>query len=390
MSIPFSRSVLALRADSSRRGVLGVATTAAVLGVWGACFVFARVNLYEVSNRARVEVREAAHPVQTPLDGEVIAVQFALGQQVQQGDVLVELDARVLRRELAQTEVRRAGVEAQIAAVRAQIEAQERNLREQQGVAQARLGEAIARRREAESGALYAEGEASRAVRLSREGLLSASDAARADSEGKMRRGVLEASRFSLLRTEAERRAKETELGVELLKQRRDLVQLEAQAAEVRAVIEKLSDQIDDHRIVAPISGQVGEISGFQVGSFLHRGDKITSLVPGGVLRIVAEYAPAHAAGRVAPGQPGRLRLDGFPWTQYGSVPVVVKSVGSELRDGLVRVELGVQPGHDTAVLLQHGLPGKVEVEVERISLAALVLRTVGEKLQGSSAASGP
>ena len=84
------------------------------------------------------------------------------------------------------------------------------------------------------------------------------------------------------------------------------------------------------------------------------------------------------------PGQPARLRLDGYPWAQYGLVKARVSSVASEVRDGLVRVELGIEPEVPAGIVLEHGLPGELEVEVETASPAMLVLRSVGKLVEGS------
>ena len=66
---------------------------------------------------------------------------------------------------------------------------------------------------------------------------------------------------------------------------------------------------------------------------------------------------PAVALGRRA-GQPARLRLDSFPWTQYGSLATTVSRVASEVRDGRVRVELTVASEPPARLPLQHGLRG--------------------------------
>ena len=79
----------------------------------------------------------------------------------------------------------------------------------------------------------------------------------------------------------------------------------------------------------------------------------------------MAEFLPAVALGRVRAGQPARLRLDSFPWTQYGSLATTVSRVASEVRDGRVRVELTVASQPTARLPLQHGLRGTVEVEVE-------------------------
>ena len=69
--------------DTSRRGPLSA---------WAVWFFIARVTLYEVSVGARLEVSEAAHPVEAQVAGRVRATHVVLGQEVQFGDVLVELD----------------------------------------------------------------------------------------------------------------------------------------------------------------------------------------------------------------------------------------------------------------------------------------------------------
>jgi Cation efflux system protein CusB domain 1 len=96
------------------------------------------------------------------------------------------------------------------------------------------------------------------------------------------------------------------------------------------------------------------------------------------MLKIMTDFLPPAALGRIQPGQPARLRLEGFPWTQYGAVSAMVASMASEVRDGWVRVELAVRPDAASSVPLQHGLPGTVEVEVAHVSPAMLVLCTAG------------
>jgi membrane fusion protein (multidrug efflux system) len=116
------------------------------------------------------------------------------------------------------------------------------------------------------------------------------------------------------------------------------------------------------------------------VGRVLQPGDTIATVVPSGALHIVATFLPGEAFGRIHPGQPARLRLEGFPFTQFGSVHATVSNVASEVRDGRVRVELALSE-RATSVPMQHGMPGTVEVEVERISPAALVLRAAGRRM---------
>lgn len=75
------------------------------------------------------------------------------------------------------------------------------------------------------------------------------------------------------------------------------------------------------------------------------------------------------------------MRLEGFPWTQYGTIAAKVSRVASEIRDGQVRIEFNVEPPAGAQRWLQHGLPGSVEVSVEQVSPAVLVLRAAGQML---------
>lgn len=43
-----------------------------------------------------------------------------------------------------------------------------------------------------------------------------------------------------------------------------------------------------------------------------------------------AEFAPSSALGRVRPGQRARVRLAGFPWTEYGTISASVASVAAD------------------------------------------------------------
>ena len=82
--------------------------------------------------------------------------------------------------------------------------------------------------------------------------------------------------------------------------------------------------------------------------------------------------------GRVHPGQHAIMHLDGFPWAQYGSINATVSRVGTEIRDGAVQVEfIPASTGNPTAIM-QHGIPGTIEVAVERAAPASLVLRASG------------
>ena len=129
------------------------------------------------------------------------------------------------------------------------------------------------------------------------------------------------------------------------------------------------------------MDGRVGEAAILRVGAVVKEGDRLGSIVPAGRLMVVAQYPAQAAFGRIRTGQPATLRLEGFPWAEFGTVSATVARVAQEVRDGNVRVELAVDANSSFRGKLEHGMPGTLEVTVERLPPLSLVLRTAGQWL---------
>ncbi len=194
----------------------------------------------------------------------------------------------------------------------------------------------------------------------------------------------VEALRIAISRQSADQRARDSSQQATLESLQRDAAALEGEIKTRATTVERLQHEINQRFIRAPATGKLGEVADLRAGQVVREGDKLGAVIPDGRLRVVAEFPPSDSLGKIRAGQPAQLRLEGFPWTEYGKVPCEVTSVASEPRSGRVRVELLARPESAPLIPLQHGLPGKVEIEVERVSPAALVLRSVGKMLTDS------
>jgi multidrug resistance efflux pump len=105
-SAMFATTQRTLDADGFRGTTLGVLLIVGLLGAWAAWFLGAEVALYAVSDTARLEMSQAAHPVEAPVAGRVVATHTVLGQKVQSGEVLVELDATAQQLQLEEEQAR--------------------------------------------------------------------------------------------------------------------------------------------------------------------------------------------------------------------------------------------------------------------------------------------
>jgi multidrug resistance efflux pump len=387
---PFSRSMRSLATDGPRGARRALLITAILIGAWLAWFLGASVGVYEVAEVARVEVDRIAHRVDAPITGKLVSVNLGLGRDVAAGDVLVELDARELDLELSERQARAAALSAEIEPAKRQLAAADSTLRAHGNVTRAQIGEARARHREATEQAELARVEAQRGERLFQEGLASEADRARATSQEKTRRASAAATEQAVGRVGAEGRAQGSGLEGEIARLGREIAKLEGDRLIEEKIIEKIAYERERRKVRAPIAGRIGEITVLQAGSVLHQGDPIAVIVPRGEFRLVATFSAATAIGRVRPGQRGRLRLTGFPWEQYGTLWATVVGVASESHDGHLRVELDVERDPGSLIPLQHGLSGTVEVEVERVSPAILVLRAAGRLLRRNATADEP
>ena len=179
----------------------------------------------------------------------------------------------------------------------------------------------------------------------------------------------------------SEEKSKEKKPEARRARLNRDAALLEGEIATAAATIKRCEFDLEQRRIRAPVGGRLGEVAELRIGGFLSEGQRIASIVPHGELRAVAHFSPFTGLGRIRRGQAARLRLDGFPWAQYGSVGASVDSVANEPRDGRIRVELAVRTNATSSIPFQHGLSSTVEIEVERLSPARLVLRAAGRML---------
>jgi len=451
-----------LNADSFRRSILGLLLVAVLLAAGVAWFFLARVMLCEVTDTARLEVVRAVHPVEAAITGRVAATHAVLGQEVQVGDVLVELDTRAEQLRLAEERTRLDALSRQLKALREEITAEEQTQREERKAAPLALNEARVRYREAEAVARFAREEVKRLTRLHEGGHLAEVDLRQAKSEAQrgraaanalrlavsklekeqqaaqpaleeararyreaeaveqfaeeeverltrlyaeghpdevilrrarvnvqQRQAAVDALRLAVSRLEQEQRAQESNRQTRLAHLEREVVQFEGEIATTAAAIERLEYEVENRRIRAPVAGQIGEFANPHTGSIVTVGDRLGAIVPPGELKAIAYFLPPAALGRIQVGQSARLRFDGFPWTQYGSVSATVASIAREPRHGRVRVELTVHPHPASPIPLQHGLPGMVEVQVARVSPATLVLRAAGRLLSGPRTAPG-
>jgi multidrug resistance efflux pump len=309
----FARTFARLLSDRGGLTRTVLAMGLLVLGGW--CFWAARahVTLYEVSSDARVELDAATYPIQSPLLGRVVQVHLRVGQPVQRGDILVEIDAAPEQLHIRQENIHAQGLELEVARLRSQVAAEESARAEERRAAHLSLEEAHARVREAEVASKYADAELSREQKMQQAGLIPPCDLERADAEAHRLRAAFETLETAARRQPQEQatRDRERDMGIQRLYS--EIAALEDQRNTVSAGVQGLKYEVERRQIRAPIDRRIGECMTLRPGSVVEEAESLASIVPSGELRVVAQFPAEAALGRIQPGQPATLRLDGYP-----------------------------------------------------------------------------
>ncbi|MEZ4361788.1 MAG: HlyD family efflux transporter periplasmic adaptor subunit [Kofleriaceae bacterium] len=386
MPSEFHQTSTALRADQQggRRSFALLAALAVLLLLTALWVSLARVPLFAVSQFARLQARAEVHPVDTLVGGRVTSVRLPVGGKVSKGDILVTLDATDVTLQLEEAKASERGLTAQIAALGGEIAAREDALARTGTLGQASLSEARAARSEIEAEATFASRERERTDQMRQAGVVAAAEADRANATAVQKKAAVSVRdhRLTVLSSETQRDIADRRAQNEGL--RRDLAALQAQRDAVEVQVKRLEVEQTRHVIRAPIDGLLGQVRAPQVGSVVAVGQTLAVVTPQTELDLIADFAPATAIGRVRPGQRARMRVTGFPWTQYGMLRAHVTAVSSEVDDGNIRVQLAIEPDPSSAIPLRHGLIGEVEIQLEEVSPATVLARAAGQLFERS------
>jgi hemolysin D len=392
---PFQRTQRALSGDELgvRVTLVSVSVTLLVgLMLWG---FFARIPILKVSTLGRLEPHNAVHRIEPSLAGKVLASHLALDKQVAEGEVLVEFDSQEEKFELEQSKITQATLRRDLAALSDQIERKKVELTHSLAADEAALREAEARSRELYPKYLLAQQRVRRAEE-STPGAISDLEKLERKTEAEELQRNNETQPIALRRLERDQKVRRTALESQLLQMDRDAKKIKGDLDGLQVAIARLEYQIEKRQLRASTAGQLVDVVELAADDYIGQGQRLGTILAKGPLRVRARF-PKETVGILKPGQQARLKLDGYPWSVYGTVHATVASVGTETpvlasqnpesvgMGGTVKVELEIQPPEDQRVILQHGMTTTVEVEVARVSPFALMMRAIGEWNPGPS-----
>jgi multidrug resistance efflux pump len=379
MGMKFSRTTRALNADRGTGGTFAIGASLLLLALWSGWFVFGRVTVYQASRAAYVEVSSSSRQIATLNGGRLVASKLFIGRKVRAGEILAELNSEQEKLRLAQAEARLSGYPARLDALRRELASSQSARTGSERAKGSELAAAQARTREAQASADFNRSFAGKQQADSAAGASAPVDAERAEAEALRTAAARDASHLDEARIAdaasvqgADRDGNSVRIAASVASAQNDQTAAQLLVAQLRLDLEA-------RKIRAPADGVIGEVTTLRIGEILAAGARLATIVPDGELHIVAAFDPATGLGRLTAGQLGRLRVNGFPWAQYGDFSAKVERVAAEANNNVLRVDLSLPGGQRERLQLSHGMTGQVEVAIERVSPAVLMLRAIGE-----------
>ncbi|MFO0666701.1 MAG: HlyD family efflux transporter periplasmic adaptor subunit [Polyangiaceae bacterium] len=384
----FARTLYLLSSERARGNAIALGLVGVLLGAWGIWLATGRVTVQTVARNARFEAEDPPLAIQPDVDGLVEWSDLRLGREVKAGDLLVKLDTTRMETQRNRQLTLIAGLEGRMIGLQGELDAELKARDAQKGQVGVSASVSAANADVAKTVAEYKRREAEMAKKLAEGGLADGQSRLSAEAErdralkqeiAVLREGNAATSnaRMSLLERET-RIAAMGDIKAERL----------SQLENAKSDLKVLEAEIARYQIRAAISGRLAEISPISTGQRLPAGTRIATIVPPTKLRVVANFAPEEAIGRVKPGQHVVLRVDNYSWAQYGTVDAVVDQVANETRDGLVRAEMHISK-ENPEIPLVHGLTTQAEVDVERVSPLGLLLRMAGQNTPRTATPAG-
>ncbi len=366
-------------AESLRRNPVGLSVFLLVLGIWIIWFLFADVGVYQTAT-ARLQAERDVHAVEASLDAKVVTIHMAVGKEVNIGDVLLELDDSAVKLRLAELQSRLTSIRQQQETIETELKEADRALADMQKAAPMRLDETRLHFEQALPAAQFAEEELSRWRALLAGGFATEAQVREREATARRLRSEVDEAHLAMTRQALDRNVAVGDRQVSIERLRRNELELTGLVAATTQIIKQTEHERENFILRAPAKGPLAEVADLRPGVIVRSGDRLATIVPNGDLKLVADF-PQTSMGHLRVGQMADVRFDGFPPEQYGRLLAAVLRVSQEARVGKLRVELELRT-HQSAFPLQHGLIGTVDVEVERIAPALLVLRAAGALLR--------
>lgn len=141
----------------------------------------------------------------------------------------------------------------------------------------------------------------------------------------------------------------------------------------IKRMLGAISEWEQNYLLTAPISGQVTYLQKFSKNQFVNPDEALLSVVPDNGTYIGKITLPVEGSGKVSPGQKVKIKLDHFPYQEYGTMEGSVTDVSLVPNEGnyLITVTIVNQltTSYNIIIPFRQHLSGSASIITEDLSL---------------------
>ncbi|QZZ21094.1 HlyD family efflux transporter periplasmic adaptor subunit [Leptothermofonsia sichuanensis E412] len=358
--------------------------------------------------------------VQPASQGEISKITVKEGQRVYAGQVLVECDSRLdaaeverlekqllaFRLEWVQTqgliEQAQLGVKTRQAITKADTHSQQIGIHQAQNavatnqvfLTNLQSDYAAHEARVARLKPLVEQGVLSEEHLFQAEQVLRDRQRSLTQSQGELQKSLIEAERLQSILEKQEAEGKQIELEAEqqLKKLMMQANQLQAKITETKMLLDKARTNLDQKFLYAPINGIVSSLNVQNVGEIAQPGQTIVEIAPADAPLVLSALLPNQEAGLVKEGMPVQIKLDAFPYQDYGVISGKVTSISPDAKldehlGAVYRVEIALEQDvithNDRKISLKTGQTATAEILIRQRRIIDILLDPIRQIQQG-------
>ena len=382
MTTPFSKTIRSLDREPNALTSVTLAVFIGFLAAWVAVAAFVPVPVRLTTIDARLIAAAKPMPLHAQSTLPVERVLVDIGDFVSRGDLLVEFYAGELRVNLTAAKQRLAAFRQQHLAIQEEHRTSGEFFRQQQTNLEGERDRITARLTKAASELAWLEAEHRRLNAMAASGAVSRRDLQKSATDIDKASALMAEERATLASIEALLRANLSQADMEQARLDREAAEIAADIAEQQGIQDGLSERLTQAELRAPVDGVVGSMEMLGPGTSVAATDWLLTVVPDSGYEVEARF-DSRALGQLRLGQAGWLRLDSFPWANYGLVPTTLVRLSNERQGREMTARFRIGDGIPPEIPLQHGLEGELEVEVRRVPIAELLLEVIGQFRSG-------
>jgi hemolysin D len=213
------------------------------------------------------------------------------------------------------------------------------------------------------------------------------------DSQGKLQSTQTEMQRLNVEMQEKVAAVRQAELSInrELQEMQLRMTEIRSKMKETQILLAAAQTKRQQRFIYAPVQGTVLAMNVHQQGAVVQPGEMLAEIAPEGEPLILSTMLPSQQAGFVKVGMPVRVKLDAYPYQDFGIVDGKVLAISpnsqvSEKMGQVYRVDIALDrravKAYGKTVAFKPGQTASAEIVTRRRRIADVLLEPL-QKLRG-------